>query len=169
MNYLESTQLTEFFDSFLMQLYPGSEITTTVPFKWLRAVGTGLFTGLHCDNVYVGHMAERMVTAWIPLDDVPMEKGSLVVAAGSHRDKTWQPIRESYATQPVGKDGTMSGWLCMDPNDIYERLADDQVNWVSTDFRLGDVCILDLKVMHMTATNITNEWRLSCDTRWAAF
>lgn len=50
----------------------------TPAYKWLRAVGDQEFTGAHMDRVFVGGAA-RMLTAWIPLGDVPVEQGSLLV------------------------------------------------------------------------------------------
>lgn len=192
-----------------------TSISVPIPFKWLRAVGTGLFTGLHCDSVYVGHISPHLVTAWIPIGIVSTSEGSLVVASGSHSNKLWKETRDGYGSGKVGGDGTSSGWLTTDPNDLNVLLtknnepsvsamqgnesedmnakqddsitnskqADTSVNredpfsqpsilenpmgWVSADFEAGDVCFLNLKVMHMTATNVTDCWRLSCDTRWA--
>ena len=55
----------------------GGEVVTA-GYKWLRAVGDQEFTGAHMDRVFVGGAA-RMLTAWIPLGDVPVEQGSLLV------------------------------------------------------------------------------------------
>jgi len=38
--------------------------------------------------------------------------------------------------------------------------------WVSTDFKAGDVAIVSLNTVHMSTTNTSNFWRISCDTRW---
>ena len=52
----------------------------TAGFKWLRAVGEQEFTGVHVDRVFVGGSA-HLLTAWIPLGDVPIDAGSLLVSA----------------------------------------------------------------------------------------
>lgn len=51
----------------------------TSTFKWLRAVGDMEYTGLHMDRVFVKG-SSRLLTIWIPLGDVPVEHGSLLVS-----------------------------------------------------------------------------------------
>jgi Phytanoyl-CoA dioxygenase (PhyH) len=170
-SYLSHPNLDTLFKMLLEDTF-GSTMTCQLPFKWLRAVGTGLFTGLHCDNVYVGHISSNILTAWIPLGDVSTKKGALFVASGSHNNELWKPIREEYSNGTVGGDGTSSGWITTNPNDMNGALnvderAQNPFGWVSTDFGPGDVCILNLQTIHMTATNVTDKWRLSCDARWA--
>lgn len=55
-----------------------TEEVVTAGFKWLRAVGDHEFTGVHVDRVFVGG-STRLLTAWIPLGNVPVEAGSLLV------------------------------------------------------------------------------------------
>ena len=50
----------------------------TPAYKWLRAVGDHEFTGLHIDRVFMGRSA-RMLTAWIPLGNIPVDQGPLLV------------------------------------------------------------------------------------------
>ena len=59
----------------------------TVPFDflWLRTMKQGRASPLHFDHVYMNRGSERLVTAWIPLGDVPLRAGPLVVVEGSHR------------------------------------------------------------------------------------
>ncbi|KAJ3237759.1 hypothetical protein HDU81_008998 [Chytriomyces hyalinus] len=42
----------------------------------------------------------------------------------------------------------------------------DAINWVSMDFEMGDIAIFGLDLLHMTVNNITDHWRISCETRW---
>ena len=51
----------------------------TPAYKWLRAVGDHEFTGLHMDTVFMGR-SPRMLTAWIPLGDVPIAQGPILVS-----------------------------------------------------------------------------------------
>lgn len=46
----------------------------TTAFKWLRAVAPGEFTGVHTDRVFLGRGSHRLLTAWIPLGDCPVEQ-----------------------------------------------------------------------------------------------
>jgi ectoine hydroxylase-related dioxygenase (phytanoyl-CoA dioxygenase family) len=130
----------------------------TIPFKWLRRVGTGLYTGLHCDYVYVGKIHKEILTVWMPLTDIELERGALIISPESHRNKQWQPIQQNYLEKPL-ENGTNSGWLNPHQLGFSPR-------WVSRDFKMGDVVILHSKVMHMTAMNMLQVDRYSVDTRW---
>jgi len=92
-----------------------------IGYKWLRAVAKDLFTGVHVDRVYVGGGSERLHTAWIPLGDVPVTMGSLVVATGSHASEQFRQVREIYNNSKVGKDGVESGWLTDDASAVKVR------------------------------------------------
>jgi hypothetical protein len=93
----------------------------TSAYKWLRAVAAGEFTGVHTDRVFLGGGDARLVTAWIPLGDVRMADGALMVAAGSHADETFAGVRRTYGASAAGKDGAQSGWLTDDASDGSRR------------------------------------------------
>ena len=170
----------------------------TAAYKWLRAVAAGEFTGVHTDRVFfsLGGGAARLVTAWIPLGDVRMADGALMVAAGSHADETFAGVRRTYGASAAGEDGARSGWLTDDASEVLavakrarRRLADsekdarteeddDSIDWRTCDFRSGDVVLLALDVAHMSLANVSGESnsgeftsvaraRVSVDTRWA--
>ena len=86
----------------------------TTAYKWLRAVAGGEFTGVHTDRVFLGGGSGRLVTAWIPLGDVRVADGALMVAAGSHADATFAGVRRTYGASAAGPDGARSGWLTDD-------------------------------------------------------
>ena len=169
----------------------------TAAYKRLRAVAAE-FTGVHTDRVFfsLGGGAARLVTAWIPLGDVRMADGALMVAAGSHADETFAGVRRTYGASAAGEDGARSGWLTDDASEVLavakrarRRLADsekdarteeddDSIDWRTCDFRSGDVVLLALDVAHMSLANVSGESnsgeftsvaraRVSVDTRWA--
>ena len=148
---------------------------TTMRFKWLRAVGKGENTGLHNDAYYLGHISPKMLTIWIALMDIPTGMGGLIVCSGSHRADVWDQIQAEYKKKEKG-NGTTSGWITNKPSVISRILrkrkrelkSNERIEWATTDFKIGDVVVLDMKTMHMTGTNTTNELRISCDTRWLA-
>ena len=144
---------------------PEDQVATTW-YKWLRAVPTNGFTGLHFDRVYMGQGSPRLLTLWLPLGDTPSVLGSLLVAPGSHSSSQFASLRASYGSRPAGKDGTVSGWCADDPGTL-EALC-GPINWVTADFKAGDICILGLDVLHMSSTNTSSptRYRISCDTRW---
>uniref|UniRef100_A0A7S0QVB7 Phytanoyl-CoA dioxygenase n=1 Tax=Pyramimonas obovata TaxID=1411642 RepID=A0A7S0QVB7_9CHLO len=139
----------------------------TTSYKWLRAVARGEFTGVHSDRVFLGKGSERLLTLWLPIGDVPVEQGAMMVCRGSHRLRAFAPIHTCYGKSQVGKDGTVSGWFSDDGNDVGTVVANRYaVDWRTTDFEAGDAVALSLDVIHMTAANRTDQIRLSCDTRW---
>lgn len=154
----------------LMQgLLEETDIITT-GYKWLRAVARSEFTGLHTDRVFLGRGTSQLLTAWLPLGSVGPDLGSLLVAAGSHRLSCYSGVRNSYGTSQVGSDGTRSGWLS-DNGEVLSAAAEGvEVDWRVADCRPGDVVVLGLDVLHMSASNESDppRIRLSCDTRWQA-
>ena len=70
----------------------------------------GEFTGLHTDRVFLGRGSSRLLTVWLPLGDVPVEHGGLLVCHGSHRLRAFAPLRATYGASSVGRDGTSSGY-----------------------------------------------------------
>ncbi|KND03563.1 uncharacterized protein SPPG_01038 [Spizellomyces punctatus DAOM BR117] len=139
------------------------------PYKWLRAVGRNLYTGPHVDRVYFPSYP-LVTTAWIPLGDITTALGSLVVAPGSHRSPKFSRLRATYGNSRVGKDGTQSGWIADNPEEIHVKfgMVRDDIQWVSADVQMGDVCIIGLDTLHMSSNNVVQpaRWRISCDTRW---
>jgi len=165
----------------------------TVSFKWLRAVPPDRHTGVHTDRVFMGSQTPGLLTCWIPLGDIPRRQGTLMVIPGSHTSNNFESIRNGYGKRTVGKDGTESGWLCKDSEEVYsliqkqhrkkEKVQDNKVSicslsdhsssieedtfhWATTDFQAGDVVVLSLDILHCSSVNKTSQLRISCDTRW---
>jgi len=153
-------------------LFDGARAMTT-RFKWLRAVAGGEYTGVHADRVFLGRGCDRLVTAWIPLGVVRVEDGALLVARGSHANAAFTRVRETYGASEVGEDGTRSGWLADDAAAVAGMLGEGaEVDWRTTHFEPGDVAVLGIDTVHMSASNVSGEeggaarLRVSCDTRW---
>lgn len=162
---------------------PSPRLAMTTAYKWLRAVAGGEFTGVHTDRVFLGGGSGRLVTAWIPLGDVRVADGALMVAAGSHADATFAGVRRTYGASAAGADGANSGWLTDDAAevlDVARRLNRDSaipavgeeardaanrneenvsetIDWRTCDFQSGDVVLLALDVVHMSLTNVSGE------------
>jgi ectoine hydroxylase-related dioxygenase (phytanoyl-CoA dioxygenase family) len=150
-----------------------SELVETLKFKWLRAVGNLKYTGLHNDDFYMGYISKDLLTAWIPLQDISLKNGGLIVARTSHdtNSRKWSKIHRYYAKFDKSIPDTNNGWICDDPNELKSLVGERkckliEYDWVSCDYEMGDVCILNLDVLHLTAANTGKKWRLSCDTRW---
>lgn len=134
------------------------------PFYWLRCVTRGLYTGLHCDQKYFDvNATPPFVTLWLPLTDVPLRRGALVVVPRSHRH-TAPPFTAlaPYVQQPtpVGGNTTDAGWL--EPAQWRHAAA-----FATRDFAAGDVVVIHPLLLHQTAVNVTDdERRITCDLRF---
>ena len=128
-------------------------------FQWPRAVGPGGCTPIHCDAPFMSRGSSRLLTCWTPLDDIEPEFGPLVICEGSHR---WQRVIDTYGRSDVDRDRT-TGTFSNDPAELVERFGG---RWATTTFEMGDVVILSMHILHASLTNMTNRFRLSCDTRY---
>ena len=143
----------EFFD----QLF-GSR-SASFRFQWPRAIGPGAFSPIHCDAPFMSRGSRRLLTCWTPLDDVPPELGPLAICEGSHR---WRHVVATYGQSDVDRDLT-TGTFSEDPAELVDRFAG---RWATTTFEAGDAVILSMHTIHASLTNITDRFRISCDTRY---
>jgi ectoine hydroxylase-related dioxygenase (phytanoyl-CoA dioxygenase family) len=137
---------------------------------WVRNVRVGAATGVHFDWVYMGRGTRNLYTSWIPIGDVPLSDGPLVVLEGSHRiaelqgtygaldvdrDKVWEQKEHKYA----------GGWLTKDVRDVQARFGG---RWLTTEFRAGDMLLFGMFTLHCSIDNRSpeNRIRLSTDSRY---
>ncbi|WP_274365845.1 phytanoyl-CoA dioxygenase family protein [Paenibacillus thermotolerans] len=132
----------------------------TYDYKWPRAVGTGDNTGAHYDIVYMGRGTKRVYTMWTPLGAIPYELGTLAVCLGSQH---FERVRSTYGEMDVDRDNVATGWLTNDPVEIVDKFGG---RWATTEFAPGDVLIFGMFMLHASANNMTNRFRLSSDTRY---
>ena len=161
------TEAPQLWDLFRHRLLSGDEEEPcdflTFRYKWLRAVAQDEFTGAHWDTVYMGRGdTKRLYTVWIPFGDIPVEQGTLAVCPGSHRLSSFARLRETYGRLDVDQDRT-EGWFTKDPMEIVEKFGSQ---WLTANFRMGDVLIFGMHTIHASTTNMTGELRLSCDVRF---
>ena len=138
------------------------ESTISFDYKWLRAVGNDGATGCHMDHVYMGRGSKRVTTCWIPLGDIPVEQGTLVVAPRSHREESFAKIRSTYGRMDVDRD-KIAGWFTDRPREITDTFGG---TWATDDVQAGDIILIGMHTMHASTTNTTDRWRLSCDVRF---
>ena len=153
---LEAPELFEV----LVRLF--GEPAMTFNYKWLRAVGNEKYTSAHYDIVYMGRGSDRLHTTWIPMGDIDVEQGTLAICVGSHRAAEFEKLRRTYGRSDVDRDRT-EGLSTKDPMEITEKFGG---RWGTTNFRMGDVMIFGMYMMHASTTNLTNRFRLSCDVRY---
>jgi ectoine hydroxylase-related dioxygenase (phytanoyl-CoA dioxygenase family) len=84
-------------------------------YVWLRAKRPGITdaTPPHYDVVYMGRGTKKLFTSWTPLEDVPMEKGGLMILEGSHR---LEEVKSTYGELDVDtSDPVDERWIGEDP------------------------------------------------------
>jgi hypothetical protein len=151
---VNSPKVMHFFD----ELLDGP--TLTYDYKWPRVVGHGGNTGVHYDIVYMGRGSKNVYTMWTPLDDIPLERGTLALCLGSQH---FDIVRQTYGQMDVDRDNVATGWLSEDPYEISEKFGGQ---WASTEFAAGDVIIFGMFMMHASLINTTDRYRFSSDTRY---
>jgi len=102
-------------------------------------------TGVHQDRVHIG--GSTSYAMWLPLGDCPPEKGSLVIAVGSHRAGVLET-----------KVGSGAGGM-----DISVPIPG---TWVTGAFEAGDVLVFTDQTAHQALPNGTAEIRQSLDARY---
>ena len=131
-------------------------------FVWLRAMAPGRASPLHMDHPYMNRGTDRLVTCWIPLGPVALDEAPLYIMEGS--DKKGD-LRARVAGLDVDRDKSRSGHFADDPIDLA---TDRDLRFLTTAFKLGDVLIFGMFVIHASFDNSSQAGRvrLSCDTRW---
>ena len=122
-------------------------------------MGPGASSPIHCDAPFMSRGSNRLLTCWTPLDDISPELGPLVICERSH---TWNKVVETYGKSDVDRDLT-TGVFSEDPAELVNRFGG---RWATTTFKMGDVVILTMNSIHASLTNMTNRYRISCDTRY---
>lgn len=150
---VESPRAISFFERFL-----GGPVFT-YEHKWLRAAPTGASSSIHGDVVYMGRGTKQLYTCWTPLGDVPMQMGPIVLCLGSHLVES---VRQTYGQMDVDRD-LIEGTFSDDPVEVVERFGGV---WATTDFQAGDALIFGLYLLHASLTNLTDQYRISVDTRY---
>jgi ectoine hydroxylase-related dioxygenase (phytanoyl-CoA dioxygenase family) len=121
----------------------------------------GRASPLHFDHVYMNRGSDSVLTAWIPLGDVPLEAGPIVFVEGSNR---FADLVARYRGLDVDRD-TMPGSF---PEDAVNFAASRGARLLTADFAAGDVMLFDMFSLHGSCDNMLDggRVRLSCDVRW---
>jgi hypothetical protein len=153
---VKAPEVMGFFDRFL------GGPAATFDYKWLRAVGTGESTGAHYDIVYMGRGTQQLYTCWSPLGKVRFENGPLCINSGSHNLPGFEKLRRTYGKMDVDRDH-VQGWFTNDPIEVVENFGGQ---WLTGEFEPGDVMVFGMYLLHGSIANTSNQYRLSCDTRY---
>jgi hypothetical protein len=154
---------------------------------WLRVVGPGPGTQPHCDVVYMGRgTRDKLMTAWVPIGDVPLHIGGLMILEGSHlkherlasylnRDvdaycanvpdvaKVEEGFRNGVDLRPESERARWNGALSKNPATLREKLGG---RWLTTEFEAGDLLTFTMRTVHASLDNQSDRYRMSTDTRY---
>ncbi|CAN7481599.1 phytanoyl-CoA dioxygenase family protein [Rhizobium sp. LjRoot258] len=163
-------RLARFMDEFLSAisyLHKRKIMRFTLP-------GTATATPAHYDLVYLRGGTNRLVTAWIPIGDTPVDMGGLVYLEGSHA--VGVRMEEEFSRKSLdlsaeerisafNRNMTEGGWVSKDLPEMAERF---NTRWLVADYEAGDVVLHSPYMMHASTTNqsASNRIRLSTDIRY---
>ena len=183
---LYSGLLMRFFEHFL-----GGEVAH-FDHTWFRTKGPGTTTATnpHCDIVYMGRGTHDLYTAWVPYSDIPLEMGGLMVLENSHLS---DELRDTYGRRDVdaycendpeaaltverlrseGREPTAEERAVISKTwgGHYSRYAiatreELGGRWLTAEYRMGDLLVFCMNLMHSSSDNQTDRVRLSSDSRY---
>jgi ectoine hydroxylase-related dioxygenase (phytanoyl-CoA dioxygenase family) len=131
-------------------------------YVFLRVGVAGRATGLHYDYPFFARAHDRVWTVWLPLGDVPMERGPLVMVEGSHR---FRDLVEPMIGFDVTKDPSRKADLGSDAASFARQRG---TRLLTADFQPGDVAVFGMYVAHGSLDHheASGRVRISCDVRW---
>ena len=135
---------------------------------------TTTVTPAHYDLIYLRGGTSRVVTAWIPIGDVPVEMGGVVYLEGSHAlgarmeaefTRNALDLTPEERISAYNRNMTEGGWVSKDLPDMAGRF---NARWLVADYEAGDVVIHSPFMIHASTTNFDphNRIRLSTDIRF---
>jgi ectoine hydroxylase-related dioxygenase (phytanoyl-CoA dioxygenase family) len=105
--------------------------------------GGGGITPWHADQYYWPLSSDKTVTAWIPLQEIPLPLGPLEFSAGSHQIVEGRDLKISDDSEKL----------------IAEKLRVTDFQHVIEPFDLGEVSFHSGWVFHRAGANITDQMR----------
>ncbi len=145
----------------VMEVIAGEPVRSQ-DYMFLRVGVPGRATGVHYDYPFFARAHDRVWTVWMPLGDVPVARGPLVVVEGSHR---FGDIIEKMIGFDVVRDTTRKADLGVD---ALELARTHGTRLLTTDFTAGDVMVFGMYLAHgsLDHHDPSGAVRVSCDVRW---
>ncbi len=130
-------------------------------------------TGAHYDLIYLRGGTDRICTSWIPIGDVPVERGGLVYLEGSDpwgRRKEAEFAARNRELSPEERisaynKNMKTGWLS---NDLASMADELDARWLIADYEAGDMVVHSPYMVHASTMNVdpSRRIRLSTDIRY---
>ncbi len=137
---------------------------------YLRPTCVGEATMLHYDYPFFAGSAQPMFNAWIPIGDVPIQDGPLVLVEGSHRfgDLIAPFLAVDYTADRSDDVVQNAAYGGAGQNDPISLVGERDTRLLTADFQAGDLVILSMFILHGSLDNVSpvNQVRLSCDVRY---
>lgn len=131
-------------------------------YMFLRAGPHGRATGLHFDYPFFTRNHDRVCTVWLPIGDVPVSDGPLVVVEGSQH---FRDLIDPMIGFDISKDNSRKADFGTDAVSFAEQRG---TRLLTRNFEAGDIALFGMYTAHGSLDNHTtiNRVRLSCDVRW---
>lgn len=145
----------------IMQCVVGAPVRPQ-DYIFLRAGPPGRATGLHFDYPFFTRAHDQVYTVWLPIGDVPVTDGPLVVVEGSHR---FRDLIDPMIGFDVARDTHRKATLAQDAVTLAHQRG---ARLLTRNFEAGDVVVFGMYTLHGSLENHSsiNRVRLSCDVRW---
>lgn len=129
-------------------------------FRWPRFVRPGEGCGIHCDGPYMNRGTDRVYSSWIPLGDIRLTEGPLMILEQGPRHGE---LLRDYCNKDADRDRIE--WLSTDPAALRQEFG---TRWLSADFEAGDVLCFTMQTVHGALDNMSpiGRCRLSSDSRY---
>ena len=160
-------------------------------YTWFRCKRPGRkdATTPHCDTVYMSRGTKDLYTSWTPFGDVPFDMGGLMVLEGSHRHKGLKKYtatdvdiycsnedeqdeivqrakaegRELTSEERQAIRWNSTGAYSGDAIGVREELGG---RWLTSEYKMGDLLLFSIYLMHASSDNRSNAVRISSDSRY---
>jgi len=117
--------------------------------------GIGTATQAHYDLLYLRGGTDRVLSMWIPLGDVPLERGGLCYLEASH-----VPV---MAEETAAEAANLRPARSMTP-DLPTLAEKYDTRWLVTDYDAGDVVVHSAHLIHAALDNVDSHGRLRLST-----
>ena len=131
-------------------------------YVFLRVGVPGRATGLHFDYPFFTRMHDQVWTVWLPLGDVPVAQGPLVVVEGSHRfTDLIDQVRGFDVVQDTSRKADLGA-------DAISFARSRGARLLTADFGAGDLILFGMYLVHgsLDHHDDSGRVRVSCDVRW---
>jgi hypothetical protein len=132
----------------------------------LDLIQSGESSGFFMPAVYMNQGTKLVLTCWVALHDMPFNVGGIVCSKGSNSNLSFMKVRETYGAHEV-ETGDICGDGCLtsDPADVW-NLGQGECPLATASFEPGDVVLSTVYTMQAFSTNMSNQWRISAQSRW---